>query len=461
MRVLLVQPPNHSRVGLQAIIRPEPLGLEVVAASLEAEHQVEILDARLESKLYSKLDSFRPHAVGVSSSFTSDTYEAYAVLQEVKKYDPGIRTFTGGHHATVCHKEFFGRADVVVLGEAELTVPELIRAWERGDSLDRVDGIAFAGQQGWQVTSPRPLLVDLDQTPIPARHLTRRYQKRYYHGARRPYALVETSRGCPYRCKFCAVWRFYQGKYRKRSVQWVVNDILQVEAPHVFFCDDNFLGDIRHNEALCQAVVQKGIKKHFMAQVRADSVAKHTDLLRKWRDIGLEAVFIGFESVVQHGLDGLSKNTSVDDNDEAVRIVKKLGINVVASFIVDPGFSKADFATVRKYVQEKKLRMPVFSVLTPLPGTVLWEEKVDELTTNNYELFDLHHAVLPTSLGLKRFYFEYCRLYVGSYLNSLRSPSFLRLPSGASRLSWLTNATTTAKLLLRANPWTLAASHSR
>jgi radical SAM superfamily enzyme YgiQ (UPF0313 family) len=171
MRVLLVQPPNHSRVGLQAIIRPEPLGLEVVAASLEAEHQVEILDARLESKLQSKLDSFRPDAVGVSSSFTPDTYEAYAVLQKAKKYNPGIRTFAGGHHATVCHSEFFGLADAVVLGEAELTVPELIRAWECGDSLDEVAGIAFSGQQGWQVTSPMPLLADLDQTPIPARSI--------------------------------------------------------------------------------------------------------------------------------------------------------------------------------------------------------------------------------------------------------------------------------------------------
>jgi len=86
---------------------------------------------------------------------------------------------------------------------------------------------------------------------------------------------------------------------------------------------------------------------------------------------------------------------------------------------------------------------------------------VNELTTTNYELFDLHHAVLPTSMGLKRFYFEYCRLYIGSYLNSLRSPSFLRLPSGGSRLSFFKNATTTVKLLLKANPWMLAASHSR
>ena len=461
MKILLVQPPNHSKVGLQAVIRPEPLGLEVVAASLGVEHQVEILDLRIESKLHSKLNSFRPDAVGVSSSFTPDTYEAYAILQEAKKFDPGIHTFAGGHHATVCHQEFLGRADAVVMGEAELTVPELFGAWERGDSLDGIAGIAFAAKQGWQVNSPRPLLVDLDQTPIPARHLTSRYQKRYYHGARRPYALVETSRGCPYRCKFCAVWRFYQGKYRKRSAQWVVNDLLQIEAPHVFFCDDNFLGDIRQNEALCQAVVKAGIQKHYMAQVRADSIAKHIDLLRKWRDIGLEAVFIGFESVVQQGLDGLSKRTSVSDNDEAIRILKKLGINVVASFIVDPNFSKADFATVRKYVSKQKLKIPVFSVLTPLPGTVLWEEKAAELTTTNYELFDLHHAVLPTSMGLKRFYFEYCRLYVGSYLNSLRSPSFLRLPSGGSRLSFFKNATTAAKLLLKANPWMLAASHSR
>lgn len=422
MKVLLVQPPEHSRLGLQAFMLPEPLGLETVAANLIPEHEVHILDMRLEPDLRAKLTSIRPDAVGVTASFTADVYNTYRVLDIVRDYNSYLRTFVGGHHATMCPTDFAGWTDVVVLGEGEITAPELLHFWEQGRHLHEVTGIALQSDDGWMQTRPRPLIKNLDETPLPARHLTAKYQDYYFHAERKPCTYVKTARGCPYRCKFCSVWRFYQGTYRARSPERVSRELSQVEAPHVFFTDDNFLVDASRANQIFQAIKQAAINKHYIMQVRADSIIRHKDLLAKWAGVGLETVFVGFESITQKGLDALGKQLSLSQLESATRIVHELGINVMSSFIVDPGFRKQDFVDLRHFIKRMNLRLPVFPVLTPLPGTVLYEEHAPELITSNYELFDLHHAVLPTALSLKRFYVEYVELWIMSYLSYI-SPS--------------------------------------
>src|SRR3989304_3610295 len=98
MKVLLIQPRTHSKGGLQAFIFLEPLGLEAVAACLTGEHDVEILDTRIEPDIRAKLRSFKPEAVGVAASFTSDVYSAYEALEAVKEYNSKVHTFVGGNH---------------------------------------------------------------------------------------------------------------------------------------------------------------------------------------------------------------------------------------------------------------------------------------------------------------------------------------------------------------------------
>ena len=461
MKVLLVQPPEHSLLGLQAFIRPEPLGLEAVAGSLTDEHQVDILDMRLEHGLRQKLASFKPEAVGVSASFTSDVYNAYQVLDITRDYNPGIRTFVGGHHATMCHADFAGRVDVVVVGEGEVTTPELLRFWEQGWPLQDLEGIAFQSADGWIQTRPRPPIKNLDDTPLPARQLTAKYADHYYHGKRRPCAYVETARGCPYRCVFCSVWRFYQGLYRARSAERVARELGEVEAPNVFFTDDNFLADIQRAGRVLQALKEAVISKCYMMQVRADSIVKHKELLNKWAAAGLESVFVGFETVTQRGLDALHKRLSVSHSEEAIRTLRELGIAVMSSFIVDPNFQKEDFATLRNFARRMKLSLPIFAVLTPLPGTILCEERRHELTTDNYELYDLQHAVLPTSLGLKHFYSEYVKLYLDSYLRYLTPGGFTRRLGAGSVGTFLKQIRASLRLITSATPGALVKHHYR
>lgn len=192
---------------------PEPLGLEMVGGSLLKDHEVKILDMRLEPGLRQELASFCPDVVGISSSFTAEVYGVYRILQIVKDHNSHIKTFVGGQHATMAHVDFSGRADAVVLGEGELTSRHLLRSWEKGEPLHDVEGLAFNNAGSWVRTKPRPLIKNLDELS-PSRYLTAKYLQHYFMGERRPCASLEISRGCPYRCRFCEVWRFYSGSYR-------------------------------------------------------------------------------------------------------------------------------------------------------------------------------------------------------------------------------------------------------
>ena len=240
-------------------------------------------------------------------------------------------------------------------------------------------------------------------------------------------------------------------------------ELSQVEARYVLFTDDNFLADASRAEKIFRAIKEKAINKYYIMQVRADSVIKHKDILVKWVSAGLEAVFVGFESVTQKGLDELRKRLSVAQIEEAAKTLGELGITAMTSFIVDTNFKKEDFVNLKRFVNRMKLRTPFFAILTPLPGTILYEERARELTTNNYELFDLHHAVLPTSLSLRRFYTEYLRLYLSSYLSHVTPRAFGRALRTGSLLSYLRRLFRDIwhgiKLVRNANPWSLVKHH--
>jgi radical SAM superfamily enzyme YgiQ (UPF0313 family) len=433
------------------------LGLETIAASLTNEHEVNIFDMRLERDIWKKLCAFKPDVVGVSASFTADVYSAYKVLELIKDYNARVRTFVGGHHATMCHVDFAGRADVVVLGEGELTTAELLRFWERGKSLSEVEGISFKHNSVWIQTRPRPLVKNLDDAPLPARHLTEKYSDHYFIGKRRPCATMETSRGCPYRCKFCSVWKFYRGSIRTRTPEMIVQDMQQIEAPHVMFVDDNFLADATRSMNILRAIKKAAINKRYIMQVRADSVVNQKDRIGEWAAAGLDAVLVGLESVNQKKLNEWGKRLEVDNSEDAIKVLHEAGILAMASFIVDPDFKIEDFARLRRFVKRARLHQPYFSVLTPLPGTVLYEERAKDLTSNNYELFDLHHAVLPTELGLKQFYKEYLKLWTSSYFSPHGvSQQFKNGLINFSRLIWIST-----KLLIRYRPGILLKHHSQ
>ncbi len=447
MKVLLLQSPTRAQ-GFGEMIRAEPLGLEMVAGGLrERGHEVRILDLRIEGKraLQQVLQSFRPHLCGISCPWTIDHPVVHQLASTLKEANPDIFVVVGGIHASLCPQAFQPPLDGVVVGEGEETIRELAEGLEGGVALEGVKGLFLPEDP--RAFSARPLIEDLDTLPFPFRL---RYGKGagYYMGFQRPLALVETSRGCPHRCSFCAVWPFYRGTYRAKSPERVVAELESISDPFVLFVDDNFLAHAPRAEEIARLIERRRLKKRYTFQARADSILRHPDLLKRWKAIGLKAIFVGLEEVTDEGLRKIGKGCSVEVNDRALDLLKKLEVEAWASFIVDPSFGVEDFQRLRSYIRSRGVTNASFSVLTPLPGTRLYEERKGELTTLDYRLFDIAHAVLPTKLPLERFYVEFCSLYrttysswkliaegFGAWLKGFPLPTLLKMLASAKRLS--------------------------
>jgi radical SAM superfamily enzyme YgiQ (UPF0313 family) len=417
MRVLLAQPNQNRTMGLQQLARVEPLGLEMIAGALWSRHEVALLDLRLEpAGLADTLAAFQPHLVGISVTFTIDTYRALDIASAAKAADPRTFVFVGGHHPSLRPEDFHHPAmDAIVVGEGELTASELVDTLAAEGDLRLVPGLILNQSQGQHFTGHRPLLKDLDALPYPARVLNPTSRQDYYAIVIRPVALVETTRGCPHRCRFCSVWPFHRGMVRYKSPQRVAREVAALEQPHVLFTDDNFLTRSDRAAAIARLIKERGIQKRYSLQARSDDIVRHPEVVEQWREVGLDHVFIGFERPDQSGLDAVNKHNSVRSNEEALAILRSQGIEPNPSFILSPSDGHEDFEVLRAYMHRLGLKFPFFSVLTPLPGSDLFADMKENLTTANYELFDLAHAVTPTRLPPAEFYQEFARLWRQAY----------------------------------------------
>ena len=411
MKILLVQPESAQHIGFQHMAVTEPLGLEAAAASVPGA-EVEILDLRLEPNLDAYLERMRPDIVGVGVPFTTAVYKSLEVAKRAKEFDPGIFTVMGGHHASLMPADFFlPYVDTVVVGECEDTFSELVGTLSEGGDWKEVRGLAWKEGEGGTYGPIRPLTKNLDATPIPNRQLTARYRDHYFYKTLKHLTLVETTRGCPYRCNFCSVWKFYEGRYRSRTAERVVEELDQVDTGSVLFSDDNFLHNVRRADRIAELLEKRHYRRRFGFQARTDTIAENPEIIERWRRLGLDWVLVGFESIHEEELAAMNKRNTMEANEAAVRILQKNGIQIQAAFIVNPQYDKREFRVLGEYIRRMKLFSPQITILTPLPGTDFFKEKWNELTSHNYELYDFLHVLLPTKLPLKDFYKQFCKLY--------------------------------------------------
>jgi radical SAM superfamily enzyme YgiQ (UPF0313 family) len=230
----------------------------------------------------------------------------------------------------------------------------------------------------------------------------------------KPLASIRTSKGCPYRCNFCALWKIAGGRYLKRRPECVVEELSRIEEEFVFFADDESLIDVKRMKTLARLIGEAGLRKRYFLYGRSDTIARNPELVQMWRDVGLARVFVGLEFFRDEDLRYVGKGSTTDDNRRAVEVLHDSGVEIYASFILRPEFTPDDFTTLKDYCHELDLDFASFGVLTPLPGTDLLEQVEDRLITDDYDYFDFIHTVLPTTLPLEEFYSEYSKLYAGA-----------------------------------------------
>jgi len=386
----------------------EPLALEYLGAAMIADgHETVIVDSRITPDIDKALSEFAPDIVGITS-FTSQVNISKNLAAKIKSDYPDIRIFIGGHHATVSPEDFNEPFfDAVVIGEGVFTLRELVKA-ETG--YEHIKGLGLPSDGGLRYTEPRQY-TPLDELPLPARYLTREHRKKYFSEWFAPIASVRTSLGCTARCTFCALWSVTGGKYLRRDISLIIEELKQIEEPNIFFCDDESMCDHKRMELLADWIKEAGIRKTYFLYARVDTIVRHPELFRKWADVGLKQVFVGMEDCSDERLRRMKKNITSDQQKQAVKILKDLGIMMYASFMVSPDYTPADFKQLKGYVRRLKLTYATFTVMTPLPGTELYRENREKLLSEKPELFDMIHALLPTAIPLKDFYTELADLY--------------------------------------------------
>lgn len=422
MKIMLVNPPNCGRsipeeeygiTSIRQIFRGEPFSLEVLAAPLTF-HEVMILDLKCEDEevLSKAIDGFRPDIVG----FTSLTCEANTVI----RLAAGIKEQTnplivvGGNHATYA-PEYFNRPalDYIAVGLGKKSFLELTDALACGEKGEGIPGIA-------RTTPGRPLKYvprnfsddDLMDFCPPRYDLVAGYRSNYVlEQLGLKMAFVVTAYGCTHKCSFCTIPGMTQGKYLSHSADAVIRDIgLLGDIPFVRMVDANTFGNPSAALGLCEKIMQAGIKKRFFADVRADTVVAHKSLMKKWKEAGLYAVIVGFEDIQDERLGAYNKKYQGRIIEEAIEILHDIGIVIVGDFIASPDYDQSDFTELENFIAAHKIEIPVLSVLTPMPGTKLYEQTKDRIIIEDLDYYTFTNAVTKTKMPTNLFYRTYADL---------------------------------------------------
>ena len=415
MRVAFIKPPVGGILGLEMLTFVEPLGPICVAACLERDgHECRVFDLRIDGEEagLAACVAFEPDVIGLQCNFTTERNRTLRLAAKIRSLLPHAFILAGGHDASRDPAWFQRDAfDAIAVGDGEEVMPPLVNALAAGSDLRQVPGLWMRDGEAWISTGHAPARPDLDDYPLPARHLIAHYADRYYINFRKPLALMETARGCPFRCNFCSVWKFHEATFREKSPGRVVEELAQIAAPNVFITDDIFWMNVRRGEEMARQIKASGIRKYFTVQTRTDIICKFPQLIEQWKDCGDLAIFLGLESVTDEGLRAVNKKNTADNNVRAIEILKDLGVGFTPNFIVDPSWSRDDFKRLRDWIDMTGAYNSGFSILTPLPGTDLWDEASKRINTDEWEMFDIVHTVLPTTLSLEDFYEEYSGLW--------------------------------------------------
>jgi radical SAM superfamily enzyme YgiQ (UPF0313 family) len=418
-----------------------PMGLLYLAGVLESNgKEVQILDLLVskysKEKIKNKLEEYQPDIVGVTC-VTMNYPIASDILKYCKSVNKDIITIIGGPHVTFAALETLTEApwiDIVVRGEGELTLMDIVN----GKKLADIDGIAYRDKNdGIKLTRARHLIENLDELPLPARHL---FQLSRYH-ALDVHASLITGRGCPFSCIFCVGSKMGGRRVRYRNPKLVVDEVEQALTVYGFtkvnFEDDLLTLNHKHLYAICDEIIARGLKFKWSAFSRVDTV--NPEMLRKMKESGCTHLLYGIESGNQHILDTAKKKITLDKIRDAVKMAKEADIQILASFIVGlPGETKETLQQSLQFAQG--LGVPYgFHVLSPFPGTEVREKANEygiEILTNEWLKYDCNTAVTRTKEAGPKEIYQFIREYnevIKRVLNHLEEKDVLNIQDEATK----------------------------
>ncbi|MBI5756458.1 MAG: B12-binding domain-containing radical SAM protein [Nitrospirae bacterium] len=375
MKVLLINPENKKSIfayrpeDVRAFWFPK-LSLPTIAAYTPPDVEVKIVDECVE-----ELDfNVDVDIVGISVMTYLST-RAYEIAAKFRAR--GVKVVLGGIHVSMCPEEAKEHADSVVVGEAEKIWPILIEDFRRGEM--------------------KPMYVEKDLStleglPIPRRDLLK-------PGAYWTTSCVQTSRGCPFACDFCTVTIFGGNQFRLRPVEEVIEEVRRLNKGYVVFVDDNIAGHKAYAKQLFKALAPLKISWASQASL---TMARDPELLELAAKSGCTALFLGVESISADNLAAANKRfNKVEKFREEFKRFHDFGILITTGMIF--GFDNDDetvFERTVEFLEENRIELAMFNILTPLPGTNLYKRMDDDgrIIDRDWTNYDGRHVVFQPKL---------------------------------------------------------------
>ncbi len=398
---MLVRP--RARCGWGFMFAPVAMNLEYIASSiLDVVDDVCIVNQEFdETPIEEHLKAFNPDLFGVTMSATEHT-AGLELCRRAKKYDKKIKTIVGGFHPTAVPDLMlsFKEVDMVGIGEAELTMRELV---QKGDP-EGVDGMAYKGKDGKPIHNPRrPVVKDLDTLPFPARQLR---EGNECEGSLKRFGLhrdqVHTSRGCFGKCTFCCEPNMSHSRQRFRKPEKVFEEIKQVYELHhreptfILFGDPHFMGGPKNTEKLCDMLIKEGMDIEFTAMVRADMIAKHPKVVAKMVKAGVIGYCMGMESPAEDDLGATKKGISNEAQREAVKVLRRNHAVAGGTFVCGlENHTEAEILMIPEYARNLGMINAAFPVATPHAATEFYKGLDDRGLINepDWGKYDQMHLV--------------------------------------------------------------------
>jgi len=409
MKILFLRPSApQETIGLQHLMIVEPLELELLATTVEKEHEVIIIDLILEKETpLFFIKKYNPDLVCVTGYITH-TSEMLKMCEQAKTFNPNIKTIVGGVYIEKLPEKINSSyIDYRVVRNALSAFPKLINYI--GQKGDFPEGVLRRDE-----TLDESILPNYDfNVLIPNRSLTKKYRSKYFYVFHPKVALLKTSFGCPFPCSFCFCRKITGDNYSERSLEEVIEELLTIDEKEIYIIDDNFLVSEERVMKFIDLLKKYSIRKRYLIYGRADFIAKYPKVIERFKKHGLRTIIVGFESFNDNELTSLNKKTKAKTNEMAMKILNDNKVDCYASVIAMPEWTFEDFKRATKKMIELKIRFLNIQPLTPLEKTdIVFDDKNLIVDREDYARWDLAHIVVrPENMSVNEFYQEILRMY--------------------------------------------------
>jgi len=440
LRVLLINPPKSPKNLIAEYAPPDmkrelnrigligpPLSLNSLAGNLP-EFDVDIFDLKaeydlglvlnLDDAVCRKLEEFRPDIVGITF-LTSDYNQGIRILKLCKQFNRRILTIVGGVHVSLCPADFdLPCVDICIFGPGKKIFRDIVIEHEKGSSFRNIPNISVLSEGCHRFTKRENMFLkpeNLLSNVYSNRKLTKKYDDAYRAGKnRKAIAFVETSYGCPNKCTFCSIWPVNGGGFYKRNIDDVIGELrTMTDYEAIRLIDANTMGDIDYSNRLFDRIIEEKLNKVFIMDIRSDTAAKHPELISKAAEAGLRVAIVGFESINDNELEYYNKESSSDIVLKSIEVFRKNNIDIRGVCIVQPDYDEKDFEVLESFLDNNGLMHSAISIMTPFPGTPLYEEVKHKIIINDLDYYNLFNSVFETKLPYNEFYGRISEIYRG------------------------------------------------